>query len=307
MAFRCLHLRLIFGCRRQQLDGGRQAGQQYQPERWGLSLSFDASTDAAYFYASSGANAYWRIAGGNVTALDTLGVSSEEAWSAVMLGDDLYVRNGGRVVRVPGGSTRGEVVLDGGWNGSLQKMVAAAGKLFLVDAPNPFSGPDSVAWRYDPVQKRLDRIGTYTEISAVGVMGESVYFTDEPQSGPARLMRLSAQATAAGQVATVGPAGESSDVLNIVADGSLLYLHVIIDNGRELWGSDATAAGTRSIARIWDYDQPSKFNNCPCLAVAGGSLYFDRMTSAKSVEMWRVETAGVVPSNDFLYLPNVAR
>jgi len=290
-------------------DGGLQLVKAGLEPVYGGGLEQTGAT-AAYFNASASLSSpvwYWRADAAGVTPLDTLGVSSNEGDSSAVLQDDFYVRNWVRVVRVPAGSAKGELIFDGGWDYQLQGMYALGGKLFLVDAANPYTGPEFVLWRYDPAQSRLQRIGAYgSPIAGLTAMGDSVYFVLNGKDGaPARLMRLSHTSSTAVEAGTLSGDLVDGNSPSTAATDSMLYMQLVVNRGWELWGSDGTAAGTRSITRLWDYDQDSKFNNCPCITPAGGALYFDKMASAKSVEMWRVNVTETPADPHHLYLPQV--
>lgn len=45
----------------------------------------------------------------------------------------------------------------------------------------------------------------------------------------------------------------------------------------------------------------------PCITPLGDTLYFDKMASANSVEMWRVTVAATLPDPHHLYLPQVIK
>lgn len=267
------------------------------------------SANAAYFYSfvyTSSAMWHWRADASGILPLDTLGVTNLESYSSAVVQDDFYVHNGVRVVRVPSGSTQGELVLDGGWENRIQQMYAAGGKLFFVDAADPFMGPDFVLWRYDPAQSQLQRIGSYTSpIKAVVAMGDSAYFVlDGKDEAPTRLMRLPHASAAAVEAATLDGDLVDANWPSLAAGDSKVYMQLAANTGWNLWGSDGTAEGTQLITLLWDY-RDSKFNNCPCITPLGDTLYFDKMAKAKSVEMWRVDVVEPVSQPHHLYLPQM--
>jgi hypothetical protein len=249
---------------------------------------------------------YSRIDANGVTPLDTLGVFSNDGYSTAVYQGDFYVKNGTRVVRVPAGSTQGELVLDGGWDYRLAEMHAIGDYLFFLDHSEYWSPSlPTVLWRYDGQQNRLERIGEYNWIAGMAALRDSVYFVVQYTDGATtQLMRLpNASATAVEAATLEGASLVDGNSPSMVASDSMLYMQITINRGWELWGSDGTAAGTRSITRLFDYDQENKFNNCPCLTVVGDTLYFDKMAKAKSVEMWRVNVSA---EDRPLYLPYVA-
>lgn len=282
-------------------SGGLQLAKAGLASKWGAAFK-QVGSNAAYFEAFTSAPFtawYWRAGAGGVTPLDTLGVSGS---SSAIYQDDFYVTNGTRVVRVPAGSTQGELVFEGGWVASIQELHAVGDKLFLIDAQHPLVGPEFVLWRYAAAQKQLERIGAYSRIVGMAAVGDSAYFVTAGAEDT--LMRLPATSSAAVEVTKLTGANlADGNSPNLAAGSTLLYLQVAKDNGWELWASDGAAAGTRPLSRIWDYAQDAQFNNCPCITVAGDTLYFDKLAAAKSVEMWRVKVAEDHP----LYLPHVVK
>ena len=184
-------------------------------------------------------------------------------------------------MRVPAGSTTGEVVLNGGWEYELDRLYAAGDNLYLVDRHFVTMEPiQDVLWRYNAATKVLERIGKYGAIDTLAAMGDSLYFSEtfgEPANQNTRLLRL-LQTAKTPSVVSVMAAGGDNGAGHMVAAGSLVYLHVW-RNGFDwdLWASDGTPDGTRMLTPIWRRsDGSSKFNNCPCLTVANGRLYFEK-------------------------------
>ena len=154
-----------------------------------------------------------------------------------------------------------------------------------------------------------ERIGKYGAIDTLAAMGDSLYFSEtygEPANESTRLLRL-LQTAKTPSVVSVMATGGDNGARNMVAAGSLVYLHVW-RNGFDwdLWASDGTPDGTRMFTPIWRRsDGSSKFNNCPCLTVANDRLYFDKKVGRTDVELWTVHFVDTANDTDFVYLPEV--
>ena len=173
--------------------------------------------EAVYFHSAHPdvvGDRYWRADANGATPLDTQGVISTNSYlAAEIYQGDLWATDGRRVVRVPAGSTTGEVVLNGGWDYELDRLYAAGDNLYLVDRHMVAMEPiQDVLWRYNAATKVLERIGKYGAIDTLAAMGDSLYFSDtygEPANQATRLLRLLQTAKTPSVVSVMATGGDN--------------------------------------------------------------------------------------------------
>ena len=100
------------------VSDGTAAGTRLLKAGFVDAVYFDAAApEAAYFHsahADVSGDHYWRADANGATPLDTQGVISANGYlAATIYQGDLWATDGARVVRVPAGSTTGEVMLNG--------------------------------------------------------------------------------------------------------------------------------------------------------------------------------------------------
>ena len=194
------------------------------------------------------------------------------------------------------------------FHGSIAYMYVIGDRLYLIDwdmSSEPYEG---TLWRYDGAADKLDEIGTYSKIDDIAGMGDSAYFSvqqnADPPLGGSLLLRLPLTATQPMPVSSNFTLGGHHSIIQIEAGGDLLYMTVFTSLGAELWVSDGSEEGTRRVGSQIDSFEQWGSSTCPCLAVAGGQLYFDRQDTVTGVEPWRLERINL---NKRLHLPHLAQ
>jgi ELWxxDGT repeat protein/VCBS repeat-containing protein len=137
-------------------------------------------------------------------------------------------------------------------------------------------------WRSDGTAAGTTRVAGITQPGNLTVVGNNLFFragtggelwrTDGPT--PTRIIDL----------------GATAQILNLTAVGNTLFFTAIDGNGRELWLSDGTAAGTRRISDINPNAASSDPNN---LVNLNGTLYFFAR-NATSSGLYRSTPTGTV-------------
>lgn len=234
--------------------------------------------------------------------------------TAVVYQNNLYFSgNNGAVWRLSAGSDMPLLWRDGGtFNGYAARMYAHGDRLYIVDQDT--SNGTQTLWRYDGAADKLDNIGTYTEIQSIAGLGDSVYFAGAQANGSqeigVELLRLPISTTMPVSVSPDFGVNVGKDIQAITVVGNMLYMRVQAPNRvdtsqpdlLELWASDGSAEGTQRVMNIADAVGNWNARTCPCLAAAGGQLYFDRKDASVGIELWRLRYIEV---NEWLHLPQI--
>lgn len=120
-------------------------------------------------------------------------------------------------------------------------------------------------------------------------MGDHVYFrANEPVAG-SELWRMPTSGASAELVANVAPAGSSSPLQLVPADGNLFFTAEEPTVGRELW---RTTGQPGNFTLVDDYDSGATDSGIGPIVAFGNAVYFPVEGNSAGVELWQADAAG---------------
>jgi ELWxxDGT repeat protein len=126
--------------------------------------------------------------------------------------------------------------------------------------------------------------GTAPGVTALGVLGTSVYFAANNGTVGAELWKTDGTVANTALLKDLRTGAVGSEPRELISDGTTLFFTADDGvNGRELWKSDGTAVGTTMIKAV----TPGTSTPASTLTVFGGALFFTADDGGHGVEWWK--------------------
>jgi ELWxxDGT repeat protein len=182
------------------------------------------------------------------------------------------------------------------------QLIAGNGKAYYVSEGKylwvSYLGTDGV--------EVTQKLGTFTTISNLTVVGSTLYFAANDGNLGGELWKTNGTTAGTVLVKDIRPSYAGSDPQSLVNVNGILYLTANNGiHGREVWKSNGTAAGTMMVK---DLMKGSGSSQPAHLAAVNGVVYFAANDGARGYELWKSDgtDAGTVIVKDIRPDPKVS-